>query len=220
MGAVFMEEIKNRQEPDLEAFKEALKAEYKKRIEEIRAQYEQELSEEASKRRQEVELQVARLRTEQKRRYEKMLKDAQERILSDMRHRASSFVSESVGRALSKLEERLHGLRSDRAAYVSALGDLVVEALEVIGESGIVLVDEGESALVPKLPQVRFVEEAALGGWGGCMVTDAATKTRVVDNTLRTRWERAEKELRLLVSGYFDDVFTILERTAQQLRVS
>ncbi len=220
MGAVFMEEIKNRQEPDLDAFKEALKAEYKKRIEEIRVQYEQELSEEASKRRQEVELQVARLRTEQKRRYEKMLKDARERILSDMRHRASSFVSESVSRALSKLEERLYGLRRDREAYVPVLGDLIVEALEVVGESGIVLVDEGESALVPQLPQVRFVEEADLGGWGGCMVTDAAKKTRVVDNTLRTRWERAEKELRFLVSGYFDDVFTILERTAQQLRVS
>lgn len=215
-----MEEQLHGLDEGLEAFKEALRAEYRERIEELRAQYEEELSEVASRKRQEVELQVARVRDDQEKRYRKALKEAQESILTDMRHQASAFVSESVRMALVKMEEELSGIRGDAEAYGPLLNDLATEAVEILGEPAVVIVAPEEGRIPLRHPLIEKVREEPLNSWGGCVVTDAATETRLVDNTLRTRWGRVEKQLRFLLSESFDDVFAILERTAQQLRLS
>jgi len=215
-----MEEERQELNANLEAFKESLRAEYRKRIEELRAEYEEELSDAALKRRQEIELQVARMRDNQEKEYQKVLEEAREHILAEMRHRVSSFTNQSVGLALDKIKERIISLRSTPESYGPLLQDLVAEALEVLDEPAVVIVDAGESAIPLKHPLVESVEEEALDRWGGCMVMDAATRTRLVDNTLKTRWERAEKSLRFLLSESFHEVFEILERRAQQLRVS
>ncbi|MGC9371972.1 MAG: V-type ATP synthase subunit E [Thermovirgaceae bacterium] len=205
---------------DLEAFKASLRAEYRKRIEELRAQYEEELSDAASKKRQEVELQVARMRSDQKRRYRKALKEAQEHILAEMRHKVSDFTNESVALALENIKERITRLREDPKTYAPLVRDLVTEAVDVLGEPALVFVDVGECDLTPEHPLIERVQEEPMDCWGGCMVKDAATGSRLVDNSLKTRWKRAEKSLRFLLSESFHDVFEILERTAQQLRVS
>jgi len=205
---------------NLEAFKASLRAEYRKRIEELRAQYEEELSEAASKRRQEVELQVARMRRDQEGRYRKALGEAQEHILAEMRHKVSAFANESVALALENIEERITRLQKDPKTYNALVRDLVTEAVDVLGEPAVVFVDVGEGGLIPDHPLIERVREEPMACWGGCMVKDVATGTRLVDNTLKTRWKRAEKSLRLLVSDSFHDVFEILERTARQLRVS
>jgi vacuolar-type H+-ATPase subunit E/Vma4 len=205
---------------DLEAFKEALRAEYRKRIEELRAQYEEELSDAASKKRQEVELLVARMRGDQKRRYRKVVTEAQEHILAEMRQKVSALINESVKLALDSIEERIIRLREDKKTYAPLLRDLVTEAVDVLGESALVIVDVGERGLTPDHPLIERVQEEPMDRWGGCIVKDTATGTRLVDNTLKTRWKRAEKSLRFLLSESFHDVFEILERTAQQLRVS
>ncbi len=205
---------------DLEAFKASLRAEYRKRIEELRTQYEEELSDEASKKRQEVELQVARMRSDQKRRFRKAVKEAQEHIVAEMRHQVSALTNESVALALERIEERITRLREDPKTYASLMRALVAEAVDALGEPAIVFVDVGECGLPPEHPLIEGVREDSMDCWGGCKVKDAATGTRLVDNTLKTRWKRAEKSLRFLLSESFHDVFEILERTAQQLRVS
>jgi vacuolar-type H+-ATPase subunit E/Vma4 len=205
---------------DLDAFKEALRAEYRERIEELRAQYEEELSDAASKKRQEVELLVARMRSDQERRYRKVVTEAQEHILAEMRQKVSALTNESVKLALDSIEERIIRLREDKKTYAPLLRDLVTEAVDVLGESALVFVGVGERGLTPDHPLIEGVQEEPMDCWGGCIVKDTATGTRLVDNTLKTRWKRAEKSLRFLLSESFHDVFEILERTAQQLRVS
>ncbi|MFP4481708.1 MAG: V-type ATP synthase subunit E family protein [Thermovirgaceae bacterium] len=204
----------------LEAFKASLRNEYQKRMEKLRAKYEEELSDAASKKRQEVELQVARRRSDQEKRYKKVLKEAQEHILTGMRHKVSVFTNESVALALEKMEERITRLREDPKTYLPLMQSLATEAIEILGEPAVVFVDTGEGDLPLEHPLLESVQEKSVDRWGGCVVMDAATGTRLVDNTLKTRWERAEKSLRFRLSESFHDVFEILERTAQQLRVS
>jgi vacuolar-type H+-ATPase subunit E/Vma4 len=93
------------------------------------------------------------------------------------------------------LDERVRAqvvtLCQDPAEYGPLLNNLAKEALDVLGtDKAILRVPEGETRLLVHDPRVVGIDETTDLPMGGIVAMDAETGLHLVDNSLRTRFER------------------------------
>ncbi|HDQ93656.1 MAG TPA: hypothetical protein ENN89_05975 [Synergistetes bacterium] len=202
-------------------FRLALEGEYRKRSAEIKLESDKFISEKMFLARRETERRVHHIRERQRKQYETLLEGERLRVLLDVRLSALEKISRLFEEISLKVEQKLLTLREDHSLYPVIIKTLVKEGLEILGEPAVVLVAPGESALVPSTPLISTVEEQeSLLDCGGCVLLDFRTRTIVIDNSMRTRWNSLKNEYLREFSGKYSDVLQGFDRFSRKLRIS
>jgi vacuolar-type H+-ATPase subunit E/Vma4 len=208
-------------EDETARFRQALEDEYSKRSAELRLESERLISERMFLVRRETERHVYHIRERQRKQYETILEGERLRVLLEVRLSALEEITGLFEETSRKIEQELLLLRENHSLYPAIMKDLVHEALERLGEPAVVMVAPGESAMVLPDPLISSVEEQEpLLDCGGCVVLDAQTRTIVIDNSIRTRWNSIKKEFMREFSGKYSDVLQGFDRFSRKLRIS
>jgi vacuolar-type H+-ATPase subunit E/Vma4 len=208
-------------EDETEKFRQALESEYSKRLSELRLESGRFISERIFLVRRETEKRVHHIRERQRKQYETTLEGEKLRVLLDVRMSALQEIADLFEAISLKIEKELLLLRENHSGYPKILENLFYEALERLGESAVVIVAPGDRALIPQDPLVSSVEEQeSLLDCGGCVVVDAQTRTIVIDNSVRTRWNSLKREFMREFSGKYADVLQGFDRFSRKLRIS
>jgi vacuolar-type H+-ATPase subunit E/Vma4 len=194
----------------LEEFKRALEAEHEARFREEERRLDAELGEIVAQRRIEVEKEVARLRADQRRRARDLEESLKMELLREMRQDLAHQVQEMMAALESELFEELKTLRGT-SRYELALDRLVRQGLELVGDRARVVVPRGESGLLRGYGETVLIEESDDLPDGGCLVIQLPGEDHVVDNSLRSRWERLVRELAKEISHRVTPFFDQLE---------
>jgi vacuolar-type H+-ATPase subunit E/Vma4 len=205
----------------LESFKRALQDEYGRKLEALEERFEKEFSALIATRRIEVETKVQRIREKQAVEFEKELAMARQSAFRELRTRVLSTISEITDRLEERVVERVKSLRSNREIYGPVLNDLAREALDALGSPKAILrVGEGEAVLLEEDPRIARIEETADLAMGGVMALDAEGGTHLVDNSLRTRWERLKPMMVENLSGRLAGLVSDVQEPLTELRLS
>jgi len=200
----------------LELFKEALQEEYEKRLEALKKEHEERLMELAAQYRQRTEVEVSRIRRALQARYEETLRSRKDSVKGELISLIYKEMSALYRETLSYIEEELYSFASNpREEYADVLKGLVEEALAVLNEPAVVVVRPEDLNILLEHPLVKKVEteqKNKLLILGGCVVLDAATRRRVVDNTVLTRLEKLKEMIREKLSIRYKEVFDVVEK--------
>jgi len=138
-----------------------------------------------------------------------------------LRTRVLNTISEITDRLEERVVERVTSLRSNRETYGPVLNDLAREALDALGAPKAILrVCEGEAVLLEEDPRIARIEETADLEMGGVMALDAECGTHLVDNSLRTRWERLKPMMVENLSGRLAGLVSDVQEPLTELRLS
>jgi hypothetical protein len=179
--------------PDLEGFKEALSAQYRKRCVEMKREVDEDLADIITARRIEVEKVMHDLRRSGEERLAAGLRDnrrdAELRKKVCMSELQEIFFERLEDSVRSRVEAFRHSFR-----YESAMRDLALEALNHFPFPAVALVERGDAAYLPAPGGDRGIQEVRedlRDVWGGLVLVEAGKERgRVLDNTFRTRWRR------------------------------
>jgi vacuolar-type H+-ATPase subunit E/Vma4 len=200
----------------LELFKKALQEEYEKRLEALRKEHEERLMELTAQYRQRTEIEVSRIRQALQARYEETLRTRKESVKGELISLIYKELSDLYSETLSYIEKELFSFTSNpEGGYKGVLKGLVEEALAVLNEPAVVVVrPEDENLLLehPLVEKVEVEEDDKLLNCGGCIVLDAATKRRIVDNTILSRFEKLKGMIREKLSIRYKEVFDVVEK--------
>lgn len=194
----------------LQEFKRALEAEHQARFKQEEQRLDAELGEIVAQRRIEVEKEVARRRAAQRRRGRDLEESLRMELLRDLRQELARQVQEMMISLEKDLFAELEILRKT-PRYERALDRLVHQGLEMIGERASVVVSQGESRFLSGYGEGVLLEETDDLPDGGCRVILHPGGDHVVDNSLRSRWERLVRELSKEISHRVTPLFDQLE---------
>ena len=194
----------------LQEFKRALEAEHQARFQQEEQHLDAELGEIVAQRRIEVEKEVARLRAAQRRRGRELEESLRMELLRDLRQGLAREVQDMMTSLENDLFVELEALRNT-PRYERALSRLVRQGLEMIGDRATVSVPRGESSLLSEYGEGVFLEETDDLPDGGCRVILRPGGDHIVDNSLRSRWERLVRELAKEISHRVTPLFDQLE---------
>jgi len=218
-----MKEWKRANKPDdhdIQAFKEALKEEYRRKSGEEKQAFEGEMAELTARSRVASEREVARIRNTQREIYESKREDIMLGAVSSFRKN----VLNKMGSMFSDVESQVFGLleevKKDSRRYNELMGGLVERGAQVIGDRIVVCVHQGEADFVPELEQVADVRETLEGRWGGCVVSDAATEGRLLDMSFKTMWSIISGETKIRFSAEFSQALENVDELSRELPVS
>jgi vacuolar-type H+-ATPase subunit E/Vma4 len=209
----------NALEKQIEAFKEALRAEYEARIASERRSMEEEIEERIAERRRQVEKQVALLRQEIASEKARRLSMRKQFLLQELRDKVTLWGEE----LLNAVEEKIATRLKEEGPFGSGAGSLeplVIEALSVAGTPCIVSVPPGAGKNFSSRPEIVEVREEIDDSWGGCTVYSALDKRIFVENTLRTRWRRCRAEVGRELGRVLIPFFEEVDRIFRELRLS
>jgi len=205
----------------LESFKRALQDEYGRKLEAMEERFEKEFSALIATRRIEVETKVQRIREKQAVEFEKKLAIDRQSAFRELRSRVLGTISEITARLDERVVEQVTSLRSSREIYGAVLNDLAREALDALGAPKAILrVGEGEAVLLEEDPRIARIEETADLAMGGVLALDAESGTHLVDNSLRTRWERLKPMMVENLSGRLAGLVSDVQEPLTELRLS
>lgn len=201
-------------------FKRALEEEFARRSAEMKAESDRFVSDRMFVARRETEREVHSIRTRHRKRYELILEREKRRGLLLVREEALEKISSFLEEISKRVGERISMIRGDRVLYGRILAELVEEALDSLAEEAVVLVSPGEKDLISRDRRIIAVEESEEGtSWGGCLATDARSRSIFVDNTIKTRWDLFQKELVRDLSESYCHVFEGSEGSSRELRL-
>jgi len=201
-------------------FKRALEGEYSEKSATLRCESESFISDRIFAARRETEKKVHDIREGHKKRFDLLLEREKRRTLLKVREEALDKISSILKETTGKVGLQIDAIRGDRGIYSGILSRLVLEALEALEAEAVVLVLPGEGELVPRDERIRAVEESkSVTSWGGCLATDALTRTLYIDNTIKTRWDLYQKELLQGLSERYRHVLEEFERFTREFRV-
>jgi len=202
-------------------FKRALKEEFSKKSAAFRGESESFISDRIFVARRETERKVHDIRAGHKKRFDLLLEREKRRTLLKVREEALGKISSILEKTTERVGLQIEAIRGDREAYSGILSRLVLEALEALEAEAVILVLPGEGGLVPEDERIRAVEESeSVTSWGGCLATDAPTRTLYIDNTIKTRWDLYQKELLRGLSERYRHVLEEFERFSREFRLS
>lgn len=205
----------------LESFKRALQDEYGRKLEALKERYEKDFSALIAARRIEVETKVQRIREKQAIEFEEELAMARQSAFRELRTRVLSAISETTDLLEERVLEQLASLRSNPGLYGPVLNDLAREAMDALGATKAVLrVAEGEAVLLEKDQRIAHIEETTDLAMGGVVALDAEGGTHLVDNSLRTRWERLKPMIVEDLSGRLAGLVSDVQEPLAELRLS
>jgi len=205
----------------LESFKRALQDEYGRKIEAMKERYEKEFSALIAARRIEVETKVQRIREKQAIEFEAELAMARQSAFRELRARVLSTIGETTDQLEERVAEQLTSLRTKPGLYGPVLNDLAREAMDALGAPKAVLrVAEGEAVLLGKDQRIAHIEEAADLTMGGVVALDSEGGTHLVDNSLKTRWERLKPMIVEDLSGRLAGLVSDVQEPLAELRLS
>jgi vacuolar-type H+-ATPase subunit E/Vma4 len=195
----------------LESFKRALQEEYGRKLEALKERFEQDFSALIAARRLEVEKKVQQIRLEQNVEFESEVARERQSSFRELRTRVLDVIVQATDRLDEEVSKRIDTLRANPKDYASVFNHLAREALDSLAAPQAILrVGTGEANLVAPDPRIFRIEETADLSMGGCVVVEAKDGTHLVDNTLRTRWERLKpmtvEKLSLRIATLVDDV--------------
>ena len=201
-------------------FKRALEEEFALKSAEAKAVSDRFVSDRMFEARRETERKVHSIRTRHRKRYELLLEREKRRGLLLVREEALEKISSFLEEISKRVCERISMIRRDRVLYGRILAELVGEALDSLAEEAVVLVPPGEKDLISRDRRKIAVEESEEDtSWGGCLVTDAGTRSVFVDNTIKTRWDLFQKELVRDLSESYCHVLEGSEGSSRELRL-
>lgn len=204
----------------LESFKRALQDEYGRKLEAMKERFEKDFSALIATRRIEVETKVQRIREKQAVEFDKELALARQSAFRELRTRVLNTISEITDQLDGRVVERVSSLRSNREIYGPVLNHLAREALDALGAPKAILrVGEGEAVLLEEDPRIARIEETADLAMGGIMALDAEGSTHLVDNSLRTRWERLKPMMVENLSGRLAGLVSDVQEPLAELRL-
>ncbi len=175
----------------VESFKQALREEYARKLEALKDRFEQDFSALIAARRIEVEKKIQRIHLKQANGFETELAAARESAFRGLRTRILEIICKVSERLDERVRAQVVTLRQDPAEYGPLLNNLAKEALDVLGtDKAILRVPEGETRLLVHDPRVVRIDETTDLPMGGIVAMDAETGLHLVDNSLRTRFER------------------------------
>jgi vacuolar-type H+-ATPase subunit E/Vma4 len=204
----------------LEAFKQAIRQEYERKIEALRETAEQEFSSLVAARRMEVERKVQEIRQRQKIEFNARLALDRQEAVRKFRSRVFEAIEKLLDQIEAEVAHRLEALRMQPEAYGPILSSLVKEALDALAlPAAVVRVKTGEGNFPVKDPRVVRIEESEALEWGGAVVFEAEKGTPLVDNSLQTRWERLRPILVESLSGRLAPLVDDVQQPLPELRV-
>ena len=194
---------------DFEAIKEALVQEHTLRLDALRRKTEAQIAEMLSGKRFEVERQLEIIESEQGERFSAFVKNGKMRLRSRYREAFLKQVAALFASVGSLYHDRILRMKNDPGEYGDVLSALIAEGISLIGNDAVALVETGESCVLDGRVLPCRVREVSLERWGGCIL-ESCDGSRIVDNTLKTRWERMypevikalSREVRRIVSEY------------------
>lgn len=205
----------------LESFKRALQDEYGRKLEALKERYEKDFSALIAARRIEVETKVQRIREKQAIEFEEELAMARQSAFRELRTRVLRAISETTDRLEERVLEQIASLRSNPGLYGPVLNDLAREAMDALGATKAVLrVAEGEAVLLEKDQRIAHIDETTDLAMGGVVALDAEGGTHLVDNSLRTRWERLKPMVVEDFSGRLAGLVSDVQEPLAELRLS
>lgn len=208
------------QREELESFKQALREEYARKLEVLKDRFDQEFSSLIAARRIEVETKVQRIRESLAREFETEVAAARQSAFMALRARVLRAISETTNQLDEKVRDDISSLRKNPDTYKAVLNDLAREALDALGEGKVVLcVAVGESHLVEEDPRVVRIEENPDILMGGVLAKDAETGTHLLDNSLKTRWERLKPVMVETLSGQLSSLVNDVQEPLAELRL-
>lgn len=194
-------------------FERALEAEHRERLRGEEMQLDEELGEIVSVRRIEVEKEVTFRRETQQKKARDLRESLKMELLRDLRQRLALEVQEILSSLEIQVFDELQAFRGSRE-YEETLCLLAREGLSVVGDRALILVPTGEKkALIRALGEGVLVRETEDLPDGGCLVIRHPEGDHLVDNSLRTRWERLIRELSKEISHRVTPLFDQLEET-------
>lgn len=204
----------------LESFKRALQDEYGRKLENLKEGFEHDFSALIAARRIEVETQVQRIREKQALDFKADLETARQAAFRELRTRVLISIGEITDRLEESVREEIASLRADPERYGPILNDLAREALEALGEERVVLrVGPGEGLLLEGDSRLVRIEEVADIPMGGVVAMDADSGKHLVDNSLRTRWERLKPMMVETLSGRLAGLVNDVQEPLPELRL-
>lgn len=191
-------------------FKQALEAEHRERLRGEEKQLDEELGEIVSARRIEVEKEVNRRRETQKQKARELRESLKMELLRDLRQRLAREVQEMISSVEGQVFDELGALRGS-PRYGEALCRLAREGFALVGAPAEVLVAPGEGDVLQILGEDILISETSSLSEGGCLVIRHPEGDRLVDNSLRSRWEHLVRELAKEISHRVTPFFDQLE---------
>lgn len=205
---------------EIEEFKRALEEEFSKRSAALRADSDRFISDQIFLARRKTETKVHAIRAGHEKRYGLLLEKEKRRALLQVREDALDRISSFLEETTARVGLRIAALRGDRKTYGGVLSRLVMEALDALEDEAVILVLPGEGELVPGDERIKAVEESGtVPSWGGCLATDARTRSVFIDNTIKTRWDLYQKDLLRLFSERYRHVLEEFERFSREFRL-
>lgn len=205
---------------NLEAFKEALKEEYRRKSGEEKTAFEDEMAELTARSRVASEREVTRIRNTHREIYESKKEDIMLGAVSSFRKNVLKRMGSMFSEVEDHVSDRLEDIKKDRSIYKNMMGVLVERGAQAIGDSIVVCVHQGEAVFVPELEQVAEVRENLEGRWGGCVVSDAATEGRLLDMSFKTMWNIVSGETKIRFSKKLTQALEKVDELSRELRVS
>lgn len=205
---------------DLEAFKQALKEEYRRKSGEEKTAFEDEMAELTARSRVASEREVACIRNTHREIYESKKEDIMLSAVSSFRKNVLERMGSMFSQVEDHVSERLEDIKKDRGIYKNMMGVLVERGAQAIGDSIVVCVHRGEAVFVPELEQIAEVRENLEGKWGGCVVSDAATEGRLLDMSFKTMWNIVSGETKIRFSKKLTQALEKVDELSRELRVS
>ncbi len=204
----------------VEDFKKALEDDFFRRVAAMKEESDNLISEKMFLARRDTEQKVHSIRVRQRKEFELLLEREKRRALLEIREEAMTRINSFLDDLSTKVGSEIENIRQDRARYSQILASLVLEALEALGEDAVVMVNLGESAMVPVEQRIASVEECDPGPeWGGCVILDHRTRSVVVNNSIKTRWDLFQKVFLKEFSEIFSDVLQGFNRFSRELRI-
>ncbi len=204
----------------VEGFKKALEDDFSRQVAELKKGSDNFISEQMFLARRETERKVHTIRVKHRKQYELLLEREKRRALLEVREDAMSRINSHLDDLSEKVGREIVNLRNDSTRYPFVMEALVHEAVEALGEGAVVIVAPGEGVLVPDDPKVDLIEESDPGPeWGGCVVLDSRTRSVVVDNSIKARWDIFQKVFLKEFSEIYGDVLEGFNRFSRELRI-
>ncbi|MCF7935863.1 MAG: hypothetical protein K9L28_05965 [Synergistales bacterium] len=200
-------------------FLEALRQEYEKRYETQRRAMEERLSDRIAERRRLVEGEIEsgrrEIAEERQRRLLKVKRFLLQRYREEVAEQARTL-QDTVSRTV---EAKLLSVKASPASWYALHRALLREAVDALRTPCIAGVPPGLSALQQEFDEVETVREEIDHPWGGCLVFDAETETRIIDNRLATRWRQLGPELLEQLGQCVEPYLQEVDRFSRELRV-
>jgi len=204
----------------VEGFKKALEADFLRQVAELKKDSDNFISEQMFLARRDTERKVHSIRVKHRKEYELLLEREKRRALLEVREEAMSRINSYLDDLSEKVCREIVNLRKDSTRYPFVMEALVHEALEALGEAAVVIVAMGEGLLVPVDPKVDLIEESDPGPeWGGCVVLDSRTRSVIVNNSIKARWDLFQKVFLKEFSEIYGDVLEGFNRFSRELRI-